>query len=116
MGLGDTLPTIASVTAANTPGPINALIGGPNNSKSKYVCTLASSGTTLTGGSAPRVLKVSNFAGTATAQASVSLVNAVENLEGKIVLGPGSLWLPLYPAVGTSVLLVQSVTWEEIPA
>jgi hypothetical protein len=63
-----------------------------------------------------RVLKNSAFASTATAQASVSYVNAADPVEGKIVLGPGSLWLPLFPAAGTSMLGNHSVTWEEIPA
>lgn len=114
VGLGDTLPTIANTAAAL---PRNNLIGGSNTSKASFVSTVASSGTALTGASAVRVLKVSAFGGTATAQAGVSTLQGnVEAVNGKIVLAPGSLWLPLEPGAGTTMLNTYSVTWEEIPA
>lgn len=113
-GLTDTLPTIANTSAAI---PRNALLGATSSSRAGFVSTVAQSGTALTGAAAVRAYKVSAFSGTATAQAGVStLQGSVERINGSIVLAPGSLWLPLEPGAGTSMLLYYSLTWEEIPA
>lgn len=71
-------------------------------------------GTTLTGCSAPVTFRVANFSSTATAQASVGLVNAVEELDGDIIIPPGVMWVPLWSAGGSSLLNAYSVTWYEM--
>jgi hypothetical protein len=112
--LADTLPTIANTAAAI---PRNNLLGAASSSRAGFVSTVASSGTALTGATAVRALGATAFSGTATAMAGVSaLQGGVERINGKIVLAPGSLWLPLEPGAGTTMLLYYSVTWEEIPA
>lgn len=110
---GDTLPTIASTTATL---PKNNLVGAPNNSRAKFVSTVASSGTALTGATAVKVLRGTKFSETATALAAASPVDSIEEIDGDIVLAPGSLWLPLEVGAGTSVLLDYSITWAEVPA
>ena len=51
----------------------------------------------------------------ASAYAAAAGANTLENVEGDIVLPPGTGWLPLHAGAGTSVLHAYSVTWEEIP-
>jgi hypothetical protein len=116
VALGGTLPTIASVGNANALAPRNNLAGSSSTSKAFFVSTYASTGTALTGATAPGVLKIADFSSTATAEANVTGYQpTVEAIEGKIVLAPGSLWLPLFPGAGTTSLWQASVTWAELP-
>ena len=106
-----TAPTIATT---NTGGAaLNNYVGG-GSPTARYVNTAAQAGTVTTGASAVLPLRAANFASTATAQASVGLVNAIEEVNGDIVLPPGTGWLPIWATAGTSVLNSYSVTWEEI--
>lgn len=72
-------------------------------------------GTTLTGGGAPATLRIADFSSTATAQASPGAVKALEAVDGDIILAPGTGWVPLWGAAGTTLLNGYSVTWEEVP-
>lgn len=110
------LSTIPSIATTNTGGvALNNYAAGPLP-VAKYVNTAAQSGTALTAAGAVLPLRVANFTSTATAQASVGMVNAVEELAGDIILPPGTGWIPLWATAGTSVLNGYSVTWEEIVA
>ncbi len=77
-----------------------------------YLSSVA--GTTLTGGGALKVIRAADFSSTATAQASVGLVKAIEDLGGDIILPPGACWVPTWRTAGSSLLNSYSVTWEEI--
>lgn len=100
-------PTIASVGTA-----YNNLAGGRPPS-ARWVASAA--GTALTGGTAPIVFRAMSIGYSATAYASASGSNTLENVEGDIVLPPGTGWVPLFASAGTSVLNAYSVTWEEVP-
>lgn len=102
-----TIPTIASVGLAQ-----NSYVGGAASS-AKYVASAA--GVVLTGGGALTALRIANFSSTATVQATVGLVNAIELIYGGIVLPPGTGFVPCWGAAGTSLLNGYSVTWEEVP-
>lgn len=103
-----TLPSIASVGAA-----YNNLVGG-KTPVARYVASAA--GTTLTGGSAPIVLRVMNLTFSAAAFAAVAGANTLADLpDGDLIIPPGYGWVPQFSGAGTSVLNAYSVTWEEIP-
>jgi hypothetical protein len=101
------LPTIANVGAAYN----NLAAGRPPIAR--YVASAA--GTALTGGSAPVTFRAMSMAYSASAYVAAAGTNALELVDGDIVLPPGTGWVPLFPAAGTSVLNAYSVTWEEIP-
>lgn len=111
-GILTTAPTIA--TTATAGAAVNNFAGG-GLPVANYVNTAAQSGTTTTGATAVKTLRAANFTSTATAQASVGMVAAIEEMNGDIVLPPGTGWLPLWATAGTSVLNAYSITWEEIP-
>lgn len=71
-------------------------------------------GSALTGGSAPIILRAAAFSSTATAQASVGMVNSLEIVGGDIIVPPGKTWLPLWSVAGTSLLNTYSVSWYEV--
>jgi hypothetical protein len=85
------------------------------NTAGKAKGMASAAGAALTGGGALSVFKIANFTSTATAQASVGELNALEDLAGKIILPPNTLWVPTWSAAGTSLLNAYSITWEEIP-
>lgn len=103
-----TAPTIASAGTA----PVGMNLGS-------QVCTAgymaAAAGTSLTGGSALKVLRMADFSSTATAQGSVGLVKSVEDLAGDILLPPGTGWAPTWRGAGTTLLCSYSIMFEEIP-
>ena len=100
-------------TVATTGSIINHLTGKAGGSSALGWATAA--GTTLTGGGAPVTTRIANFTSTATAAASVGELNAIEIIEGDIVIATGNGWVPLWGAAGTSLLNGYSVTWEEVP-
>ena len=103
-----TLPSIASVGAA-----YNNLVGG-KAPVARYVASAA--GTTLTGGSAPIVLRTMNLTFSAAAFAAAAGASTLADLpDGDLIIPPGYGWVPQFSAAGTSVLNSYSVTWEEIP-
>lgn len=106
-GLIQGVPTVAATGAA-----LNRFAGA-GAPQAKTFATAA--GTSLTGGGAPSTLVVANFASTNTAQASVGEVNAVERLDGSIIIPEGWGWVPLWGAAGTTLLNAYSITWAEIP-
>lgn len=109
-GILGTAPSIATVSGSGT--AMNNLAGG-GTPTARYVNTAAQAGTTLTGATAVLPLRCANFASTATAQASPGLLNAIEEINGDIILPPGTGWVPIWATAGTSVLNSYSVTWEE---
>ena len=100
-------------TVATTGSIINHKTGKAGGSSALGWATAA--GTTLTGGGAPVTTRIAGFSSTATAQASVGELNAIELVEGDILIAPGNGWVPLWGAAGTSLLNGYSVTWEEVP-
>jgi len=105
---------ISNVPTATATGTIyNNYVTGASGSVARSYATAA--GTTLTGGAAPSVLRIANFSSTNTAQASVGELNAIEIIDGDIIVPPGAGWLPLWGAAGTSLLNAYSISWEEIP-
>lgn len=110
-GIFNSVPTVATIGGTVRPN----FVSTTNVSGSVVVPQVLAAGSALTGGTAPIVLRASAFTTTATAQASVSTVNALELLDGDIVLQPGTGYVPLWSAAGTSLLNAYSVTWEEVP-
>lgn len=100
-------PTIASTGTAN-----NNLAGG-RPPIARYMASAA--GAALTGGTAPVTFRAMSMSFSASAYAAAAGANTLENVEGDIVLPPGTGWVPLHAGAGTSVLHAYSVTWEEIP-
>lgn len=111
------IPQASSITAAalaNFTGVIRSnMLGSGPASVAQQVALAA--GSALTGGLAPVTHRMANFSSTATAQASVNEVNAIEEIAGDLTLPPGTAWLPLWSAQGTSLLNGYSITWEEVP-
>lgn len=103
-----------------TTNPTLASIGGTirNNFLGNSTASVATphslaAGSALTGGSAPITFRAANFTTTATAQASVNTVGALEIIDGDIIIPPGVTWVPLWSAAGTSLLNTYSVSWYE---
>lgn len=93
----------------------NNLVNGPGSVCANTAYALAA-GAALTGGTvAPVPLMAADFAATATAAANTSTVGTAGYLHGLITLPPGTGWVPLLPAAGTSWLQSYGITWEEIP-
>lgn len=105
-------PTVAAVgTVYNHKNPLSVGTTSPTP-LAGYMASAA--GATLTGGGALKAVRVANFSSTATAQASVGLVSAVEDVAGDLILMPGYMWVPTWRGAGTTLLNNYSVTWEEI--
>lgn len=107
-GYCTTVPTIASIG-----GTIRNNFLGDSTASSATPYALAG-GSALTGASAPITFRAANFTTTATAQASPGMLNAIEEIDGDIIIPPGVMWLPLWSAAGTSLLNAYSITWYEI--
>lgn len=108
-GLLTTNPTIASIG-----GTIRANLLGNASITSVATPHSLAGGSALTGGSAPITFRPSTFSTTATAAASVNMVNAVEIIDGDIIIPPGVTWLPLWSVSGSSLLNSYGVTWYEM--
>lgn len=106
-GIMTTVPTLTSTGTilSNNGGSANSVARAYNNG----------AGAALTGGSAPITTTIADFSSTATAQASVGMVKAIDYLDGSIVVPPGQCWLPLWAGAGTALLNSYSITWEEVP-
>lgn len=102
------VPTVASIggTIINT---YTMTAGG-----SIAVPHALAAGSALTGGPAVKTLRCANFAATATAAAVGYYINAVELMDGDIVLAPGTGWAPLHSGAGTTLLHGYSITWAEV--
>lgn len=104
---------IANVPTLAASGTIvNNRVGGVGSQAKGYA---SAAGAALTGGLAPTIQRAAAFSSTATAQASVAEVNAVENLEGDIVIPEGYTWVPLWSVAGTSLLNAYTISWKERP-
>lgn len=105
------LPTIASNGTA-----FNNLVGQTYSGQVKF---LANAGGTaaLTGGSALTFLRPStiSFGAAATAFAAAGGSTHFEDIDGDIVLPPGTGWVPCFSGAGTSLLNSWGITWNEIP-
>ncbi len=103
-----TIPTIASVGTA-----VNSLVStAAYNGQAKFVASAG--GTALTGGSALLLLRPStiSFSGVYSAPGGSA---HFEEIDGDIVLPPGTGWVPTFAAAGTTVLNAWGVTWAEVP-
>lgn len=103
------VPTLAASGVINN----NRIVGGTLNATSAAKGYTSAAGAALTGGPAPTVLRPSAFSFTATAQAEVSAVFAVEDIEGDIIIPAGYGWAPLWIGAGTSVLNAYGISWKE---
>lgn len=108
-GFMTTNPTLASIG-----GTIRSNLLGSSVITSVATPHVLAAGSALTGGSAPITFRPASFSTTATAQASVGTVNALEIIDGDIIIPPGVTWLPLWSASGTSLLNSYGVSWYEI--
>lgn len=72
-------------------------------------------GAALTGGPAPSIIRAAAFSSTATAQASPGVINALEDIEGDIIIPAGYGWAPLWSVAGTTLLNAYTITWKERP-
>lgn len=105
-------PTNAS-TFDSGKGAQNCKIGGSQPSM-RYINT-ATTGTTITGGTAPQLHRPMAMGFSAGSYAALAGTNTLDYVDGDILIPPGYGWLPLFAAAGTSVLWSCSCTWEEIP-
>lgn len=107
-GFCTTVPTIASIggTIRN-----NFLEDTTASQATPYALA---AGSALTGASAVITFRPANFTTTATAQASVGVLNCIEEIDGDIIIPPGCMWVPLWSAAGTSVLNAYSISWYEV--
>lgn len=80
----------------------------------RYINT-ATTGTTITGGTAPAILRAMNTSFTATGFSAAAGTSMTEQVDGDIVIPPGYGWVPIWNGAGTSALPSYSVTWEEVP-
>ena len=80
----------------------------------RYINT-ATTGTTITGGTAPVAFRAMNTTFNAAAFASAAGTSMTEFVEGDIIIPPGYGWLPLWNTAGSAALPSYSVTWEEVP-
>jgi len=72
-------------------------------------------GAALTGGTlGPQILMMTAFGSTAVIVGSQQ-TDAGGDIQGLIVLPPGTGWAPLLQGVGTTHLVAYSVSWEEVP-
>jgi hypothetical protein len=105
-GLLLTAPTVASV------GAVRNSLAGSSVGVAGYMAS--SAGVALTGGSAPVPHSVVDMGGFASAYSSTTYIRVIEDLDGKIVLPPGTGWVPLHPGAGTTMLHGYSIEWEEV--
>lgn len=103
------IPTIASVGTA-----FNSLVGQSYTGQAKFVASAA--GTALTGGSTIALLRPStiSFSGAAAFSAVAGSAH-FEDIDGDIVLAPGTGWVPCFASAGTSLLNSFGIAWNEIP-
>ena len=104
--------TTAPTLSASVGGPANNNLVGGGLPSARYVTHVT--GSVLTGGAAPVTFRAMpiNFTAAAYASAMGSLFN--DNIDGDIILPPGTGWVPLFGGAGTSVLYDPSITWSEI--
>ena len=103
-------PTIATTTTY--PIQANYLGIGPA-SVARGVATTA--GTALTGSPNPLTyIRMADLWFTAGTPGDVLGMKAVEYIDGDIVIGPGTMWVPTFASTA-ALLWGASITWEEIP-
>jgi hypothetical protein len=74
------------------------------------------SGAALTGSSALKTIRSAHIAFSAGTFAALGGYNALEVIDGDIILPPNTGWVPTWQAAGTSMLVGYSITWAELPA
>lgn len=105
------LPTVASTGTA-----FNNNIGLSYTGQAKF--TVSAGGTApLTGGSSLTLLRPSTISFGAAANAFSALAGSAhfEDIDGDIVLPPGTGWVPCFSGAGTALLNSWGITWNEIP-
>jgi hypothetical protein len=105
------VPTIASSGTA-----FNNLIGQSYTGQAKFQVN-AGGTLALAGGSSLTLLRPStiSFGAAATAFAAAAGSAAFEDIDGDIVLAPGTGWVPTFSGAGTALLNSWGITWNEIP-
>ncbi len=107
-GVGSNIGTGAPITAVTTGTAQNGIVGGGANSIAKFVpgtVTLTTAGT---------LYDTPGFSQGANAPAAVINPIMFDDIDGRIILPPGTIW---YTA-GTAALLstfFQGVSWAEVP-
>lgn len=104
---------ISTVTTYDTGRVARNLGGWQNSPKASYISS--TSGTSLAGQGVPYLISMANFCETANTYTYAFVIPTTDNIDGKIILTPGTGWVPLLPGAGTNLLVGFSVIWEEIP-
>lgn len=104
--------TIATSLAAAV-APTSNLLGSGLTSACRF--TDSDAGAALTGGAAPVTLwPMFGTTATVIANASPKIGEIVQEIDGAIVLLPGSAYLPLAAGAGTSVVFNFGYVWREV--
>jgi hypothetical protein len=107
---GEMLQGVPSINSSGT--AFSAYTGG-NNPTARFVASAA--GAALTGGGAITTIRPMAIDFSAVAFAAAAGANALENVEGDIVIAPGFGWVPLWATAGNTLLNAYGVSWEEVP-
>lgn len=110
--LASQVPTIATLLTNGTLQ--NALPNAPVATVAKAIAV--SAGSALTGGGALTAVRPSSLDFSASAFAAAAGYQALEEIDGSIIIPPGYMWVPCWAAAGTSLLNAYGAMWEEIPA
>ena len=102
------VPSVASVGT-----PYNALFGSAIAPTAHYMASAA--GAALTGGGAIVSTGISGFYFSAGTYANLAVSYAVDDIDGRIVIGPGQGFVPVFAAAGTTFLGAWGLIWEEVP-
>jgi hypothetical protein len=103
----------ASTVAPSGTIVCNRITGGGLSATSVAKGYASAAGAALTGGPAPSIIRASSLSFTATAQAEVSAINCVEDIEGDIIIPAGYGWVPLWAGAGTAILNAYTISWKE---
>lgn len=106
-GISPSVPTLAGSGTI-----VNNRAGGPGSRAKGYA---SAAGAALTGGAAPTIQRAAALTTTATVQASVGMVSALEDIDGDIVIPEGYFWVPLWQGAGTNLLNAYTISWKERP-
>jgi hypothetical protein len=70
-------------------------------------------GSALTGSAILQIIRQADLAFSAGTFAALGGYHAIEYIDGDIVIGPGTAWVPTWKAAGTNTLVDYSITWQE---
>ncbi len=101
------IPNAGSISAGTPGGTIRSNLMGQSGASVAVPWSLAA-GSALTGGQAPVTHRIAFTSATVATP-------VVEDIAGDLIVPPGTAWLPLWSAAGTTLLNGYSISWSEIP-